>query len=111
LTSQIIIKCTQKEGKEKLQQEKAGLRHFAFPTFVPESPSWGLYPESELPCNSHASMARSYAMAVLGCQLDYIWNGLQSRNGGRHTCDLDPEAERQHAFDPDLEVGRHMHLI
>ena len=25
-------------------------------------------------------------MAILGCQLDYIWNELQSRNGG-HTCD------------------------
>ena len=32
-------------------------------------------------------------MAILGCQLDYIWNELQSRNGG-HTCD------------PDLEAGR-----
>jgi hypothetical protein len=27
-------------------------------------------------------------MAILGCQLDYIWNELQSRNGG-HTCDPD----------------------
>ena len=32
--------------------------------------------------------------AIPGCQLDYIWNELQSRNGG-HTCD------------PDLEAGRH----
>ena len=32
-------------------------------------------------------------MAILGCQLDYIWNELQSRNGGL-------------AYDPDLEAGR-----
>lgn len=25
-------------------------------------------------------------MASLGCQLDYIWNELQSRNGG-HSCE------------------------
>lgn len=45
-------------------------------------------------------------MAILGCQLDYTWNELQSRNGG-HTCDLDLEVGRQHAFDLDLEAGRH----
>jgi hypothetical protein len=33
-------------------------------------------------------------IAIPGCQLDYIWNELQSRNRG-HTCD------------PDLEAGRH----
>jgi hypothetical protein len=33
-------------------------------------------------------------MAIPGCQLDYIWNELQYRNGG-HSCD------------PDLEAGRH----
>jgi hypothetical protein len=32
-------------------------------------------------------------MAVPGCQLDYIWNELQPRNGG-HICDPDLEAER-----------------
>jgi hypothetical protein len=36
--------------------------------------------------------------AILSCQLDNIWNELQSRNG-RHTCD------------PDLEAGRHRVLI
>lgn len=29
----------------------------------------------------------SCMMAFLSCQLDYIWNKLQSRHGG-HTCDL-----------------------
>ena len=29
-------------------------------------------------------------MGIIGCQLDYIWNELQPRNGG-------------HTFDPDLE--------
>jgi hypothetical protein len=37
-------------------------------------------------------------MFIPGCQLDYIWNELQSRIGGL-TCD------------PDLEDGRHMFLI
>jgi hypothetical protein len=45
-------------------------------------------------------------MAIFGCQLDYIWNELQSRNGG-YTCDLDLETGGQHAFDPDFETGRH----
>jgi hypothetical protein len=49
-------------------------------------------------------------MTILNCQLDYIWNELQSRNG-EHTCDLDLETEREHAFDPDLEVGGHTLLI
>ena len=31
-------------------------------------------------------------VAIPGCQLDYIWNELQSRNGG-HTCDPDLEAQ------------------
>lgn len=35
-----------------------------------------------------------HVMAISGCQVDYTWNELQSRNGG-HTCD------------PDLEVKRH----
>ena len=46
-------------------------------------------------------------MAILSCQLDYIWNGVQSRNGG--TPDL--ESGRQHAFDSDLETGSHKLLI
>ena len=33
------------------------------------------------------------AMAILGCHLDYVWNELQSRNGG-HTCNTDLEAGR-----------------
>lgn len=33
-------------------------------------------------------------VAIPGCQLDYIWNDLHSRNGG-------------HTRDPDLEAGRH----
>ncbi|KAL6050210.1 hypothetical protein STEG23_015218 [Scotinomys teguina] len=47
-------------------------------------------------------------MVILGCQLDYIWSELQTRNG-EHTCDLDLEAGRQYAFDPDLEVDN-IHL-
>lgn len=43
-------------------------------------------------------------MAILGCQLDYNWNELQSSNGG-HTCYLDIEARTQHTFDSDLEAG------
>jgi hypothetical protein len=37
-------------------------------------------------------------MTIPSCQLDYLWNELQPSNGG-HTCD------------PDIEVGRHRHLI
>jgi hypothetical protein len=37
-----------------------------------------------------------FVMVIPGCQLDYIWNELQSRIGG-HTCDPDLEAER-HKF-------------
>ena len=37
-------------------------------------------------------------MAIPGCQLDYIWNKLQSRNGGL-------------ICNPDLEAGRHKFLI
>ena len=33
-------------------------------------------------------------MTIPGCHLDYIWNELQSRNGG-------------HTYDPDLEAERH----
>ena len=36
-------------------------------------------------------------VAIPRCQLDYLWNELQSRTGG-HTCD------------PDLEAGRHKFL-
>jgi hypothetical protein len=43
-------------------------------------------------------------MGIIGCQLDYIWNELQSRNGG-HSCD--PDLVMTHAFSPDLQVGRH----
>ena len=53
-------------------------------------------------------------MAVPGCQLDYIWKELQSRNGG-HTCDTDLEAGRHGLltwiltwddnFDIDFEAG------
>lgn len=39
-----------------------------------------------------------HVMASPGCQLDYIWNKLQPRNGG-HTCD------------PHLKAGRHNSLI
>jgi hypothetical protein len=38
-----------------------------------------------------------HVMAIPGCQLDYIWNELQSRIG-RLTCD------------PDLEAGTHKFL-
>ena len=41
-------------------------------------------------------------MAIPDCQLDYIWNELQSRNGG-HTRDPDLEAGR-HRSDPDLDT-------
>jgi hypothetical protein len=37
-------------------------------------------------------------MAVPSCQFDYIWKGLQSRNGG-------------HNYDPDFEAGKHRFLI
>ena len=43
--------------------------------------------------SSHCVLVR----AIPGCQLDYIWNELQSRIGGL-TCD------------PDLEAGRHKFL-
>jgi hypothetical protein len=42
-------------------------------------------------------------MALPGCQLDYIWNELQSRNGG-HTCDPDLGAGRLQASDLDLDI-------
>lgn len=45
-------------------------------------------------------------MTILGCQLDYIWNELQSRNGG-YTWDPDLEVGRQQAFELNLEAGRH----
>ena len=49
-------------------------------------------------------------MTILGCQLDYIWNELQSKNGG-NTCDPDLKAGKEHAFDLDLETGKHTLLI
>jgi hypothetical protein len=42
--------------------------------------------------------------------VDYIWNELQSRNGG-YTRDLDLEAERQDTFDPDPEARRDRFLV
>ena len=42
------------------------------------------------------------AMAIPGCQLDYIWNELHSRNG-EHTCDRDLEAGGQ-VSDLDLDI-------
>lgn len=42
-------------------------------------------------------------LAILGCQLNYPSNELQSRHAG-HTCDSDVEAGRQYAFDLDLEA-------
>jgi hypothetical protein len=44
---------------------------------------------------SHSAL--SSVMAIPGCQLDSIWNELQSRIGGL-TCD------------PDLKAGRHKFL-
>ena len=41
-------------------------------------------------------------MAIPGCQLDYIWNELQSRNEG-HTCDPDLETGKQ-VSDLDLDI-------
>jgi hypothetical protein len=49
-------------------------------------------------------------MVILGYQLDYIWNELQSRNGG-HTFDPNSKAGRKHAFDPGLKDRRHKLLI
>ena len=46
-------------------------------------------------------------MAISGCQLDFIWSELQSRNGG-HTYDLELEAGRQVSdLDLDMEILRH----
>lgn len=49
------------------------------------------------------------AMAILGCQLGYVWHELQSTNGG-HPCHQDLEVGTG-VFDLDLEVGRHTPLI
>ena len=38
-----------------------------------------------------ASLYWTGVMAIPNCQLDYIWNEQQPRNGG-HTCDADLEA-------------------
>jgi hypothetical protein len=43
-------------------------------------------------------------MTSLSCQLNYIWNELQG-NGG-YNCDMNLEAERQHAFGSEFEVVR-----
>ena len=51
-------------------------------------------------------------IAILGCQHDYIWNELQSRNGG-HACDLDLESGGHRlliwipASNPDVEAERY----
>ena len=46
-------------------------------------------------------------MAIPGCQLDYIWNEIQSRIGG-HTCDADLEAEKHVSdLDPGMEILKH----
>lgn len=52
-------------------------------------------------------MRKPTVVAVSSCQPDYIWNELQSRNGG-HTCDPDLEAGGQ-ASDTnlDMEILRH----
>jgi hypothetical protein len=42
-------------------------------------------------------------MAIPGCQVDYIWNELQSRFGGL-TCDPDPEVGRHRG----IEVMRNL---
>ena len=52
----------------------------------------------------HLVFGGGLVMAVLGCQVDYVWDELQSINGG-HTCGPDFGAGRQHDFAPDLEVG------
>jgi hypothetical protein len=64
---------------------------------------------SGLKCNGHnnnitlfcsldqLNASRLIVVAIPGCQLDYLWNELQSRIGGL-TCD------------PDLEAGRHKFL-
>ena len=46
-------------------------------------------------------------MAIPSCQLDYIWNELQFRNGG-HTRDPDLEAGRQVSdLNHDMEILKH----
>ena len=47
-----------------------------------------------LPLDPVKRARRAPVMAIPGCQLDCIWNELQSKSGG-HICD------------PDLEEGRH----
>ena len=50
---------------------------------------------------------RTNVMAIPGCQLDYIWNELHSRNGG-HICDRDLETGRKVSdLDLDMEILRH----
>ena len=56
------------------------------------------------------SFGMAHAMAIVGCQLDRIWNKLRSRNEG-YTCDLDLEAGKQHTSDLNLEAGRQRLLI
>jgi hypothetical protein len=46
-----------------------------------------------------------WLLAILTCQLDYIWNELQSRYEG-NTCDGNFEARKKHVFDPALETGK-----
>ena len=55
----------------------------------------------------HSKVIIRIVMATPGCQLDYLWNELQFRNGG-HTCDPDLEAGRQVSdLDLDMEILRH----
>lgn len=56
-------------------------------------------------------------MTIVGCQLDYIWDGLKSRNGG-HTCErfsclilVQTFEVGRHIFDPDLKARRYRPLI
>ena len=72
--------------------------------------------------NSRPSLTT--VMAILGCQLDCIWNEQQSRNGGhtyeescawfemgRSTPSLDLWSRKTCGFDQILEVGRHAWAI
>lgn len=47
---------------------------------------------------------------ILACQLDCNWREIQSTNGG-HTCGMDLETGKQHAFNTDFKAGSHRLLI
>jgi hypothetical protein len=54
--------------------------------------------------NSSARGSNNLVMAITRCQLDYIWNELQSRNGW-HSFDLYLEAGREVVnLDFDMEI-------